>query len=116
MSLPGGFKPNPNLSEFIVCAVLDLIYIWNYVSNFLLKVQTTLIKLLAFSGLFGSTIQFALIHDCLFLCSTHIFLLYTVVAWIYNYILKMLKTLVNLFNGKKFNVMRGRVDSNNFSL
>jgi phosphatidylinositol glycan class Q protein len=28
----------------------------------------------------------------------------------------MLKTLINLFSGKKFNVMRNRVDSNNFSL
>lgn len=57
-----------------------------------------------------------MIHDVLFLCSSHVFILYTAVAWIYNYILKMLKTLINLFNGKKFNVMRNRVDSNNFSL
>lgn len=64
----------------------------------------------------GSTIQVALIHDVLFLCSSHVFILYTAVAWIYNYILKMLRTLINLFNGKKFNVMRNRVDSNNFSL
>ena len=28
----------------------------------------------------------------------------------------MLRTLINLFNGKKFNVMRNRVDSNAFSL
>jgi len=30
--------------------------------------------------------------------------------------LKMLGTLINLFNGKKFNVMRKRVDRNKFSL
>jgi phosphatidylinositol N-acetylglucosaminyltransferase subunit Q len=58
----------------------------------------------------------ALIHDVLFVCSSHIFILYTAVAWIYNYILKMMSTLINLFNGKKFNVMRNRVDSNQFSL
>jgi phosphatidylinositol glycan class Q protein len=28
----------------------------------------------------------------------------------------MLGTLINLFNGKKYNVMRNRVDSNNFSI
>jgi len=39
-----------------------------------------------------------------------------VVAWSYNYTLNMLGTLINLFNGKKFNVMRNRVDRNNFSL
>ena len=42
--------------------------------------------------------------------------MYTVVAWLYNFILKMLKTLINLFNGKKFNVMRNRVDYNHFSI
>ena len=52
----------------------------------------------------------------LVVCSSHIFLLYTIVAYIYNYILKFLITLINLFNGKKFNIMRNRVDSNNFSI
>lgn len=52
----------------------------------------------------------------LFLVSSHVFVLYTIVAWIYNYILKMLRTLINLFQGKKFNVMRNRVDRNAFSL
>mmetsp|Transcript_11068 Transcript_11068/g.16824 ORF Transcript_11068/g.16824 Transcript_11068/m.16824 type:complete len:160 (-) Transcript_11068:864-1343(-) len=32
MGLPGGFKPNPNLAEFLGCAILDLISIWNYMS------------------------------------------------------------------------------------
>lgn len=116
MGLPGGFKPNPNLAEFIGNAILDLILIWNYLSTAFIQIQTIIITNLAFSGLIGSTIQVALIHDVLFVCSTHIFILYTAVAWIYNYILKMLRTLINLFNGKKFNVMRNRVDSNNFTL
>jgi hypothetical protein len=56
MALPGGFKPNSNLSEFIVCAILDLIYIWKHVSNFFVSIQQLLIKTLALSGMFGSTI------------------------------------------------------------
>lgn len=116
MGLPGGFKPNPNLSQFIGCAILDLIHIWNYMTTAFMQLQTYIIKNLSFSGVIGNTIQVALIHDTLFVCSSHIFVLYTVVAWIYNYILNMLGTLINLFNGKKFNVMRNRVDSNNFSI
>jgi phosphatidylinositol glycan class Q protein len=116
MGLPGGFKPNPNLSEFIGNAILDLIYIWNYMTTAFIQVQNIIIRNCAFFGMIGQTIQIALIHDALFLCSSHIFILYTAVAWIYNYIGKMFKTLINLFNGKKFNVMRNRVDSNNFSL
>ena len=33
MEIPGGFKPNPNLAEFIANAILDLIYIWNYMTT-----------------------------------------------------------------------------------
>lgn len=33
MGLPGGFKPNHNLSQFIGCAILDVIYIWNYLTT-----------------------------------------------------------------------------------
>ena len=116
MGLPGGFKPNPNLAEFIGNAILDLIYIWNYMSTAFIQIQNLIITNLAFSGIIGSTIQVALIHDVLFVCSSHIFILYTGIAWIYNYILKMMGTLINLFNGRKFNVMRNRVDSNAFSL
>jgi phosphatidylinositol glycan class Q protein len=116
MGLPGGFKPNPNLAEFIGNAILDLIYIWNYISTAFIQIQNLIITNLAFSGIIGSTIQVALIHDVLFVCSSHIFILYTGIAWIYNYILKMMGTLINLFNGRKFNVMRNRVDSNAFSL
>mmetsp|Transcript_3387 Transcript_3387/g.5698 ORF Transcript_3387/g.5698 Transcript_3387/m.5698 type:complete len:563 (-) Transcript_3387:73-1761(-) len=116
MGLPGGFKPNPNLSEFIGCAILDLIYLWNYMSTAFVKIQSMVIRNLAYSGLIGSTIQVALIHDALFVCSSHIFILYSVVAFTFNFILRMLRTLINLFNGKKFNMMRNRVDSNNFSL
>ena len=116
MGLPGGFKPNPNLAEFIGNAIIDLIYIWNFMTTKFIQTQTLIIKSLAYLGLIGSTIQVALFHDTLLYCSSHILVLYTVVAWIYNYILKFLRTLINLFNGKKFNVMRNRTDSNNFSI
>lgn len=116
MGLPGGFKPNPNLAAFIGNAILDLIYIWNYATTAFIQLQRYILTKLACFGVIGSTIQVALVHDVLFVCSSHIFVLYTVVAWIYNYILRMLGTLINLFNGKKFNVMRNRVDSNAFSL
>jgi len=79
-------------------------------STAFIQLQTFTLKTLAFSGFIGQTIQIALIHDTLFLCSGHIFVLYTVVAMMYSYILEMLVTLINLFSGKKFNVLKNRVD------
>lgn len=117
MGLPGGFHPNPNLSQFLGCAIIDLISIWNYFTTALIQGQYVIMNNLSFTGLIGQTVQVALIHDMmLVVCSSHIFLMYTIVAYIYNYILKFLITLINLFNGKKFNIMRNRVDSNNFSI
>jgi hypothetical protein len=84
MELPGGFKPNPNLSEFIMCLIMDLIIIWNNVASIFVRIRGVLINCLAISGVFGSTIQVALIHDILFISSVHVFSLYTVVAWVYN--------------------------------
>ena len=56
MGLPGGFKPNPNLSQFIGCAILDLIYIWNYMTTAFISIQSYILRTLAFSGVIGSTI------------------------------------------------------------
>ena len=116
MGNPGSFKPNPNLAEFIGNIILDLIGIWNYMTTAFIQMQRYTITNFAFSGVIGSTIQVSLIHDVLLYCSSHILVLYTAIAWVYNYILKMMQTLINLFNGKKFNVMRNRVDTNQFSL
>lgn len=56
MGLPGGFKPNPNLAEFIGNAILDLIYIWNYMTTAFIQIQYFIITNLAFFGVIGSTI------------------------------------------------------------
>lgn len=116
MGLPGGFKPNHNLSQFIGCAILDMIYTWNYVTTGLNQMQVHILWYAASTGLLGLTTMISLVHDIFFMCSFHIFMPYTVVAYIYKNILKMLGTLFNLFNGKKFNIMRNRVDANDFSI
>ena len=116
MGLPGGFKPNHNLSQFIGCAILDMISIWDYVTTAVNMLQVPLLYYAAFSGLIGLSVSLSVMHDFFALCSFHIYTPYTVIAYIYKNILKMLGTLINLFNGKKYNVMRQRVDANNFSI
>lgn len=116
MELPGGFKPNPNLAQFIGHFILDLIYIWNYATTAFNLIQWYIITNLAYLGIIGSTFLLAVTHDVLFVCSSHIFFLYSLVANIYNFILRFLQTMIRLFNGKKFNVKRNRVDKNDFTL
>ena len=75
-----------------------------------------LMTYLGLFGVMGISFQFALAHDYLFFCSFHIFILYSVFAAIYKYILEMLLTMFRLFTGKKYNVLRKRVEDNNFQI
>lgn len=39
MKLPAGFKPNPNLDNFIGNFILDIISVWNYVTTDLTYIE-----------------------------------------------------------------------------
>ena len=52
----------------------------------------------------------------LFVCSCWLIIIYTAFAYIYNFTINMMKTLLRLFRGKKYNVMRERDDANNYSV
>jgi len=116
MGLPAGMKPNPNLDNFLGHLMLDIIGLWNYVTTELSQLEPYLIKYFAVSGVLGINILLALCHDVLFFCSIHIFILYSVFAAVYKYILEMMGTLIRLFRGKKYNILRKRIDQNNFLL
>ena len=42
--------------------------------------------------------------------------LYSVFALMYRYMLRMMRTMLKLFRGKKYNIIRQRDDSNDFGL
>ena len=116
MGIPLGIKPNHNLSQFIGCAVLDAMNAWEHVTTGLNEMQDYILWSLSFSSLLGVTVLLAVAQDFFLMCSVHVFMPYSVVAFIYRHILRMLGTLINMFNGKKYNIMRQRVDSNKFTI
>jgi phosphatidylinositol glycan class Q protein len=116
MNLPAGFKPNPNLDNFIGNLVLDIINVWNYVTTELTVIEVSLARYFGLFGLLGLSFQLSMIHDYLFLTSVHIFTLYTCFCAFYKLILQMTSTLFRLFKGVKFNVLRKRVEANNFQI
>lgn len=114
MGLPAGFKPNPNLDNFLGNFILDLIMIWNHTTTFLTMIESFVVKAIAGSGFMGLTFFLSACHDVLFFCSTYIFVLYTLLAALYKYLIEMLGTLMLLFRGKKYNTLRQRVEGNSF--
>ena len=87
MRLPAGFKPNPNLDNFIGNFILDIISVWNYVTTELTYIEFILARSIALSGCLGFSVLLAIIHDYLFLASFHVFIVYSVFAGFYKFIL-----------------------------
>jgi phosphatidylinositol glycan class Q protein len=106
MNLPAGFKPNPNLDNFLGNLMLDIISVWNYVTTELTGIELSLARYFGLFGFLGISFQLALAHDYLFLASVHIFFLYTAFSAFYKMMLQMTSTLYRLFRGQKFNIIR----------
>lgn len=116
MNLPAGFKPNPNLDNFLGNLMLDVVSVWNYVTTELTGVELNIARCFGLFGILGVSFQLALVHDYLFFASAHIFIVYTAFSAFYKIMLQMASTLYRLFRGQKFNVMRKRDDANHFSI
>ena len=114
MRLPAGFKPNPNLDNFIGNFILDIISVWNYVTTELTGIEVLLSRSIALCGCFGLSVLLAIVHDYLFLASFHVFIIYTLFSAFYKFILQMSGTLSRVFKGVKYNVLRKRNDKNYF--
>ena len=116
MHLPAGFKPNPNLDNFIGNFILDIISLWNYVTTELTGIEYILTRSIALSGFLGVSVLLAIVHDYLFFASFHVFIIYTLFSAFYKFILQMTGTLFRVFKGVKYNILRKRDDKNYFQI
>jgi phosphatidylinositol glycan class Q protein len=113
---PAGFKPNINLSHFLGNFVLELIFVWNQITSALTKMKMLIVFYIGSVGVLGFSVQMAATNDILFFCSFGLFCVYSVFALLYNKTLQMLSTLLKLFRGRKYNVIRKRDDAASFEI
>lgn len=64
----------------------------------------------------GMSLLLAMASDVLELATLHLFTLYSQFAWLHNQQMSLLSSLWKLFRGKKLNVLRNRVDSNDYDV
>ncbi|KAI8869300.1 Gpi1-domain-containing protein [Ramicandelaber brevisporus] len=86
---PAGFKLNKELDEFLGDLFLWLIQLWT---------------------------ELALLSDLISLLTLHTYWFYIVAGRIYYWKLRVLRSLFILFRGKKFNVLRNRIDACDYDL
>ncbi|KAJ0965631.1 hypothetical protein J5N97_026769 [Dioscorea zingiberensis] len=117
MGVPAGFKLNTELAELLGMVSLNAIQafstFWFFASSFLKYSINGLSLLGVFMGL---TVQAALCIDMLKLATLHISILHWLISLIYTQQIKALASLWRLFRGRKWNPLRQRLDSYEYTV
>ena len=115
MGVPGGLKLNTPLANFLGTRMLSIVNLWSYFySDFIALYLSTILSGILLLSPFGVTLSISALHDFLKflnLCSICFFI---VTGRVLSLQVSALKSLARLFMGKKWNVLRERIDSYNY--
>ncbi|XP_039131258.1 phosphatidylinositol N-acetylglucosaminyltransferase subunit GPI1 isoform X2 [Dioscorea cayenensis subsp. rotundata] len=117
MGVPAGFKLNTELAELLGMVSLNAIQafstFWFIASSFL---KYFINGLSLFGIVMGLTVQAALCIDMLKLATLHISMLHQLISVIYMQQIKAVASLWRLFRGRKWNPLRQRLDSYDYTV
>uniref|UniRef100_A0A5B6ZU59 Phosphatidylinositol N-acetylglucosaminyltransferase n=2 Tax=Davidia involucrata TaxID=16924 RepID=A0A5B6ZU59_DAVIN len=117
MGVPAGFKLNTELAGVLGMISLNAIQIWSTLWFFAGFLFIYFIKGLAISGLlFGLTTPAALIIDMILLATLHVSTLHWLVSLLYSQQIQAIAALWRLFRGRKWNPLRQRFDSYDYTV
>ncbi|KAK9922211.1 hypothetical protein M0R45_030688 [Rubus argutus] len=117
MGVPAGFKLNTELAGILGMISLTAIQIWSTIWIFLGFHFLYVIRGLAISGIiFGLTLPAALIIDLIALVTVHVSTLHWLISLLYSTQIQALAALWRLFRGRKWNPLRQRLDSYDYTV
>ncbi|KAI0023419.1 N-acetylglucosaminyl transferase component-domain-containing protein [Xylariomycetidae sp. FL0641] len=116
MGWPAGLKLNSELALFLGDLFLWVIDYWASCIQALQPLLPHIIWFIGFSSFAGASMPIALFSDLLSMLTIHIYSFYLASARIFHWQLTILLSLFQLFQGKKYNVLRNRVDSCDYDL
>jgi len=108
---PEGLKLNTELSSFLVHTLLGVLEIWAYILRALSPHFPMIIYATGLSGYGGLTVPLSLFLDIFSALTLHISLSCLVLKKALFYQIFAMRSLFNLFRGKRFNVLHRRTDS-----
>ncbi|ESO84750.1 hypothetical protein LOTGIDRAFT_236105 [Lottia gigantea] len=111
MGAPAGLKLNYLLTQFLGQFFLYHVYIWTGYVQLIQPLLSWIVYLSLPISILGLSFQISLLQDLLFLLTIHIYCFYVYAARVYNLEVSTLAALWRLFRGKKWNVLRERVDT-----
>ncbi|CAI9274879.1 unnamed protein product [Lactuca saligna] len=117
MGNPAGFKLNTELAGVLGTLSLNAIQFWSTVLGSMRFLFIFFIKGLAISGvIFGITTPAALTLDMITISTTHISTLHWLISLIYSRQIQATTALWRLFRGQKWNPLRERLDSYDYTV
>ncbi|PWA97889.1 N-acetylglucosaminyl transferase component [Artemisia annua] len=117
MGNPAGFKLNTELAGVLGTLSLNSIQIWTTLCGSLHFLFILFVKGLAISGvLFGLTTPAALTVDVITISTTHVSTLHWLISLIYSRQIQATTALWRLFRGQKWNPLRERLDSYDYTV
>ncbi|KAK3089346.1 hypothetical protein FSP39_002904 [Pinctada imbricata] len=111
MGAPAGLKLNKQLTEFLGHFFLYHIYLWKGYLSIIQPILGSVIWYTSLLGILGIRAQLCLLQDIVSMMTLHIYCFYVYAARLYKLQVYVLSALWRLFRGKKWNVLRLRVDS-----
>ncbi|KZT19039.1 Gpi1-domain-containing protein [Neolentinus lepideus HHB14362 ss-1] len=108
---PAGLKLNTELSNFYCSTFIGVIGLWGQLLSFVIPHLPALIYAVGAIGSCGMTMVVSSMLDLLNIFTAHLRVCYYIGATVYRQQLQTLGSLWNLFRGKRFNVLRNRIDS-----
>ncbi|KAH9713905.1 N-acetylglucosaminyl transferase component family protein / Gpi1 family protein [Citrus sinensis] len=117
MGVPAGFKLNTELAGVLGMISLNAIQIWSTLWFFVDSLLVYLVKGLAILGiLFGMTVPAALVRDMIVVVTLHVSTLHWMISLSYSQQIQALAALWRLFRGRKWNPLRQRLDSYEYTV
>ncbi|KAL5495298.1 GPI1 [Sanghuangporus weigelae] len=113
---PAGLKLNTELSRFLFLVFNALLDSWEVVLKIVGGLLPSVITIIGISGILGMTMILASLSDLISLLSIHLSISYAITRVAFKTQLLMAKSLFNLFRGKRYNVLRARVDDWDYDL
>ncbi|KAJ4711638.1 N-acetylglucosaminyl-phosphatidylinositol biosynthetic protein gpi1 [Melia azedarach] len=117
MGVPAGFKLNTELAGVLGMISLNAIQIWSTLWFFVDPFFIYLVKGLAILGILsGMTVPAALVRDLIVLVTLHVSTLHWMISLLYSQQIQALAALWRLFRGRKWNPLRQRLDSYDYTV
>ncbi|PON36417.1 N-acetylglucosaminyl transferase component [Parasponia andersonii] len=117
MGVPAGFKLNTELATVLGMISLNAVQIWSTLWIFVGLDVIFFIKALAILGIvFGVTLPAALIVDLITLATLHVSSIHCLISLLYSTQIQAIASLWRLFRGQKWNPLRQRLDSYDYTV